>query len=194
MKTKRIFLPALLGAMLISGCGTTGTQSAPGPSSSSSSAGGSMGTSAGSIPRDNAAAGSTSGAGTGPASGAQSVAVPAPDVPVLVLVPTQVNTDPALYDGCWARLVDNQETPRQSDQLTVVGKMHMPSLQTASGVNWKGKADGMIVGPNALVTAFGEEQYQGRGVILKPRQVIRDARKELGFVSSIESLKVDCAA
>ncbi len=176
LETKQFLLPALLGAMLIAGCGTTGTQHSPRASSSDSSAGSST------------AASQASG------SGAQTAAVPAPVVPVLVLVPQQINADPGLYNGCWARLVDNQETPRQSDQLTVVGKMHMPSLQTASGVNWKGKADGLITGPNALVTAFGEEQYKGPGVVLKPGQVIRDARKELGFVSTIESLKVNCTA
>jgi hypothetical protein len=127
-------------------------------------------------------------------SAAQSGAVPASSIPMLVLIPAGAGADPKLYNGCWARLLDNIETPNQKDQLTIVGRMHMPTMQTASGVNWKGKADGMVIGPNALVTAYGEEQYKGPGVVLKPGQTIQDARKELGFVSAIASLKMECHA
>src|SRR6478672_4340096 len=83
--------------------------------------------------------------------------------PVVVLVPIEAQSDPAFYNGCWARLLDNIDKPKGKEYLNIVGKMYMPSLQTASGVDWKQKADGLSIGPKALVTVYGQENFQGPG-------------------------------
>lgn len=170
--TEKNVLPALLCAMLAAGTTTASAQTSQPPSGS------------------NAATG-TSGTAR---SGAASAVVTTTGAPLVVLMPAEANADPNLYNGCWARLMDNIETPNQKDQLTVVGRMYMPSMRTASGVNWAGKADGLVTGPNALVTVYPAENFTGPGVTLKPGQVVQDIRKQYGFVSAIESLTVACAA
>lgn len=171
--TEKTVLPALLCAMLAAVTTTASAQTSQPPSGST------------------AATGSSGTAGSG---AAQSTRVTTAGAPLVVLMPAEANADPNLYNGCWARLMDNIETPNQKDQLTVVGRMYMPSMRTASGVNWAGKADGLVTGPNALVTVYPAENFTGPGVTLKPGQVVQDIRKQYGFVSAIESLTVACTA
>jgi hypothetical protein len=42
------------------------------------------------------------------------------------------------------------------------------------------------------VTIYGEQDFKGNSATLKAGQQIKDVRKELGFVQSIDSLKVSC--
>jgi hypothetical protein len=145
---------------------------------------------------------------SGPSSSAQSSGAPSTGssaqggagtttvtVPMVVLVPVEVQTDPQLNNGCWVRLTDKDAMPRQgNDILTIVGKMNMPSFQTASGVNWSRKADSLTVGPKASVTVYSEKDFKGSSAKLTGGQQVKDLNKELGFVKSIDSLQVDCAA
>jgi hypothetical protein len=182
---EKIVLPALLCAMLAAGTTAASAQTSQTPPGSGAATTGSSGSS------DSAGA---TGAGTTGSSTAQSRAAQPASVPLIVLMPAAASADPTLYNGCWARLMDNVETPTQKDQLIIVGKMLMPSMQTASGVNWAGKADGLVTGPNARVTVYPAEKYAGPGITLKPGQVVQDIRKQYGFVSAIESMIVECAA
>jgi hypothetical protein len=204
LKSKVFVLPALASALLMTGCAGMGER---GGFLGSIFGGGDAPTAraatppaADTAPLASANAGVvTSGASAAGAAGAtgtaaRSGATPAATIPVLVLVPEDMSKDPTLYNGCWAQLVDKQQTPNQSDLLTVVGRMYMPSLQTASGVNWNGKADGLVIGPNAVVTAYPAPEYKGNPVVLKSGRVIADVRQDLGFVSAIGSMKVECAA
>lgn len=113
-------------------------------------------------------------------------------IPMVVLVPFESKPEATLYNGCWVRLLDNVEKPAGKEFLTIVGRMYLPAMNTASGVDWSGKADGIDIGPNAILTAFGQKGYQGPGIVLKPGQIVQDVQKDLGFVNSIESLTIEC--
>ncbi len=113
-------------------------------------------------------------------------------VPLVVLVPIEAQADTSLYNGCWVRLQDKDAMVRGNDNLTIVGRMYMPTFETPSGVNWSSKADSLTVGPRAKVTVFDDEGYKGKMAALEPGQQIRDVRKELGFGKTIDSLRVDC--
>lgn len=129
-------------------------------------------------------------AGTGAAGTTTTVTVP-----MVVLVPVEVQTDPKLNNGCWVRLTDKEAMPKSgSDILTIVGRMYMPSFETPSGVNWSRKADSLTVGPNARVTVYSDRDYKGSSAKLTGGQQVKDINKELGFVKSIDSLQVECAA
>jgi hypothetical protein len=114
--------------------------------------------------------------------------------PAVVLVPADAAPDNRLNNGCWVRLHDKDAMQRGSDNLTIVGRMHLPTFQTPSGVNWSGKTDSLTVGPNAKVTVFGERDYGGKMAALEPGRRIRDLNSELGFGKSIDSVRVDCLA
>lgn len=155
-----------------------------------------------------AQSGTTSQPQPGSSSGAQSSGAPSTGssaqggsgtttvtVPMVVLVPVEVQTDPKLNNGCWVRLTDREAMPKQgNDILTIVGRMNMPSFQTASGVNWSRKADSLTVGPNANVTVYSDKDFKGSSAKLSGGQQVKDLNKELGFVKSIDSLQVDCTA
>ena len=108
-----------------------------------------------------------------------------------VLVPAS-QPDPMLNNGCWVQLMDNIETPRSREYLTIIGTKYMPELETASGKGWAGRADGLSVGPNAQVTVYGEKGFGGRGLAIRPNSIVQDLRANLGMVNSIESMKIDC--
>lgn len=117
-------------------------------------------------------------------------------VPIVVVVPATDQSKTALnaHEGCWVRLMDNVDRVKGNEYMTIFGSKYMPTMKTASGADWARKMDGINVGPEALVTVFGEPDYGGRGVILRPNQVVQDFHKDLGFVNAIESIKVDCKA
>ena len=132
-----------------------------------------------------------SGAGKG-VSAAEKRTSKVDTIPMVILVPANERPDPTLYNGCWVRLIDNVAKPAGNEYLTIVGKMYLPSLTTATGVTWSGKSDALSIGPNALVTVYGQQAYMGPGVMLKPNQIVQDARADLGFINSVESMTVEC--
>lgn len=88
--------------------------------------------------------------------------------------------------------MDNIEKPKGREYLTIVGSKYMPALQTASGKNWAGRADGISIGPSATVRIFGGHAYTGRSAVLKPNQIVQDLRAEIGLVDSIDSMQIEC--
>ncbi|WP_151638491.1 hypothetical protein [Noviherbaspirillum aerium] len=100
--------------------------------------------------------------------------------------------DPLLYNGCWVQLMDNVEKPKGKEYLTIVGSKYMPALVTASGKNWAGRADGISIGPNAMVKIYGGHAYTGRSATLQPNQIVQDLRAEIGLVDSIDSMQIEC--
>lgn len=100
--------------------------------------------------------------------------------------------DPLLNNGCWVQLMDNVEKPKGREYLTIVGSKYMPALETASGKNWAGRADGISIGPNAMVKIYGGHAYTGRSAVLRPNQIIQDLRAETGLVDSIDSMQIEC--
>jgi hypothetical protein len=113
------------------------------------------------------------------------------EVPVVVLVPVQVRADPNFANGCWVRLFDGPDF-KGKDELTIAGPIDMQTLKTPSGINWKRKADSLTVGPKASVQVFENEFFRDKTLTLKPGQQVPSLRKELGFLHSIDSLKVNC--
>lgn len=143
-----------------------------------------------------------SAAGTADTSGApstQGTAQSAPGtttitVPMVILIPVEQENS-TLNNGCWVRLTDKDAMPKKgNDILTVMGRMYMPSFETASGVNWSRKADSLTVGPKASVTVYSDRDFKGSSAKLTAGQQVKDLNKELGFVKSIDSLQVDCTA
>lgn len=184
MKQRRLAVSILAGAFLIGGYSIAPAQTAQSSTGSMQS---------GNAPSGPGTASGASSPHAGAAgSGADTATV---TVPMLVLVPVEVQNNPQLNNGCWVRLVDKDAMPgKGSDILTIVGTMGMPSFQTPSGVNWSRKADSLTVGPNATVTVYSDKNYQGTVAKLSPGQQVKDLNKELGFAQSIDSLKVSCNA
>lgn len=177
-------IPGILLAGLGTACSPASAQTAPTPSREGAAAVRQAPSSAG------AAARPAGPGATQPHHGARTGA------PVMVLVPAVEESRTARnpQDGCWVRLMDNVDKVKGTETMTIFGSKYMPDLKTARGEDWAQKMDGINIGPNALVTVFGEPDYGGRGVVLRPNQVVQDFHKDLGFVNAVESMKVDCRA
>jgi hypothetical protein len=113
-------------------------------------------------------------------------------VPMVVLVPIEVRSDPNLANGCWVRLSDGTNF-KGKDELTIAGPMEMQTLQTPSGINWRRKADSLLVGPKATVQIYENSMFKDKTKTFQPGQQVPSLRKELGFLHSIDSLKITCA-
>jgi hypothetical protein len=53
-------------------------------------------------------------------------------------------------------------------------------------------ASNLVVGPNARMTVYANEQFQGKSQTLNPGQRVNNLRKELGLAQSIDSLRINC--
>lgn len=136
----------------------------------------------------------TSGASNAAAAGASGAppAVATIEVPVVVLVPVQVRANPNFANGCWVHMFDGTNY-KGNDELTIAGPIDMQTLKTPSGVNWSRRADSLIVGPKATVQVYENEFFRDKNLTFKPGQQVPSLRKELGFLHSIDSLKVTCS-
>ena len=50
-----------------------------------------------------------------------------------------------------------------------------------------------MVGPKATVQVYENELFKDKNLTFKPGQQVPSLRKELGFLHSIDSLKVTCS-
>jgi hypothetical protein len=137
----------------------------------------------------NSSAGSSSGStGTGAQASGNGTTVM---MPMVVLMPMQIQSDQNLANGCWVRLF-NGTNFKGNDELTIAGPMDMQSLDTGSGILWGRKADSLEVGPKASVTVFENKLFRDKTLTFSPGQQVPNLRKDLGFLHSIDSLKVAC--
>lgn len=168
----------VLGMLMVNAHAADPATSSSGSSGSNTASGASSGSASNAAAPGSNAAASNSGNAT-------------IEVPVVVLVPVQVRTDPNFANGCWVRLFDGTNY-KGNDELTIAGPIDMQSLKTPSGINWKRKADSLIVGPKATVQVYENEFFKDKNLTFKPGQQVPSLRKELGFLHSIDSLKVAC--
>lgn len=116
--------------------------------------------------------------------------------PLHIIAPTELRADPTLARGCWVRLFPQPEH-KETDDLTIVGPMTIPSLHSptggANGVYWKSKAESFIVGPRATVTVYENPSFRGRTVKLELGTQEGQLRDKLKFMQSIDSLKIECS-
>lgn len=87
--------------------------------------------------------------------------------------------------GCWVRFYNDSHYEGQ--QFTIIGPKRIPDMRT-----WDTGIDSAIVGPNARVHAYSDENYLVPTLTLEPGQKVANLHTELGFWKDVESLKVVC--
>jgi hypothetical protein len=109
---------------------------------------------------------------------------------VLMLVPVRIATDATLADGCWVRFYDGSNFTGAT--LTLAGPVEMPRMYPAGNV-WR-DWESAVVGPNAQVTTFDEENFRDRTAKLGPGQRVPDLReRKLGWFDEVHSARVTCS-
>jgi hypothetical protein len=187
-----LFIKSFAGFFLCAALPIVYAQSStPSPGAEKSAAGGNASTKT--AAQSDHATDNNSGAGKNSAKnkpGSDTVTV---EVPVVVLVPMQVRTNPNLVGGCWVRLFDGTNF-KGRDELTIAGPIQMQSLTMPSGIKWSRRADSLIVGPKATVQVYGGALFKDKNLTFKADEKVPSLRKELGFLHSIDSLKITCAS
>ena len=107
----------------------------------------------------------------------------------LVVVPAALSMSTDFAKGCWVRLYDGVDFRGQ--ELMLVGPLQLAGMGTTSP--WWRRWNSAIVGPEARLTLYSDENYAGRSAVLAARQRSTDlASKEVGWSGKIESAQVAC--
>jgi hypothetical protein len=113
-------------------------------------------------------------------------------MPVLVLVPMVFATDEKLANGCWARLYDKQNFA--GNVLVLVGPVDIANTRPASvtGLELGRNYDSVVVGSNATLAVWGDENYRDKTATFKAGQRVADLDRKMGTFEEIKSLKITC--
>ena len=129
------------------------------------------------------------GGGTSPSGGAVQVA---PAVaPLMMLDPTELRSKPTLAGGCWVWMFPDTNY-KGKDSIAVAGPAEIQSLHTPAGLDWHSKAESLIVGPKASLTVYEVQGFRGQERTFPPGFQVQQLRKDLGFIQSIDALKLSC--
>lgn len=134
-------------------------------------------------------ASSQSSANRGTTAGNQTGQQAAAPVALLVLLPVKQATDPRMANGCWVRFHSDENF--RGESLTLVGPVDMPNMDAPGAVwqNW----DSAVVGANATVTTYDNDNFRDRTATLNAGQRIADlSDNKLGWFEEVKSARVAC--
>lgn len=117
------------------------------------------------------------------------------DAPVALLLGSSAfAADDALAGGCWARLYKTRNYA--GTVLTLTGPVAIASLGSAAlGKDEFGRTyESVVMGPNAKLTVWAEQNYDDNRVIFEPGQKVPALRDVKSYFDEIKSMKLDCPA
>lgn len=130
-------------------------------------------------------------AGAGAASSGSHVQVSPAVAPLVMLDPTELRSKPTLARGCWVWMFPGTNF-EGDNSIAVAGPAEITSLHTPVGLDWHSKAESLIVGPKASLTVYEVQGFRGQEKTFPPGFEVRQLRKDLGFIQSIDALKLSC--
>ncbi len=107
---------------------------------------------------------------------------------VILLLPFAFTATTDFGNGCWVRVFDSYTYVGPS--RTLLGPLNLPHLQMPDGTDWKGQIDSMILGPQAQVTAFSQENFSGKEKVLSPGTKTQNLTALLN--QETESMRLNC--
>ncbi|MFL6717244.1 MAG: hypothetical protein ACJ8G3_12880 [Burkholderiaceae bacterium] len=126
-----------------------------------------------------------------PSTAGKTVQVAPAVAPLVLLDPTELRAKPTLARGCWVWLFPDTNYQGQ-DSIAVAGPADIQSLHTPAGLDWHGKAESLIVGPKASLTVYEVQGFRGQERTFPPGFEVKQLRKDLGFIQSIDALRLSC--
>jgi hypothetical protein len=170
----------------------TGSSSAGAASGSVDNASTAGSTTTGSTGSTSATGGTASGASSAGTRNAAGSAGSSSVEPIWLLIPVEFSarTD-QMSNGCWVQLYSGDNF--EGRVMTVVGPSNLAEVRSPYGTglnNW----ESAVVGPNATVTTYDDENFRARDATLRPGQrypKLDDTK--LGLFEDIESMRVTCS-
>jgi hypothetical protein len=166
------------------------TSAAPASGTGAGAAGTSVGVDAGSI--EDTTTADADQRRSNPTSATGSAESPQADTVVWFVVPVAMQAQgDAMSKGCWVRLYSGDNF--EGRYVSVVGPASIPEMVSPYGTgmnNW----ESAVVGPNATVTTYDDDNYRSRNATLRANQRYADLDdSKLGLFDDIESMKVSCS-
>lgn len=127
----------------------------------------------------------------GAAKTADAIPVAPAVAPLVMLDPTELRSKPTLAKGCWVWMFP-ETNYKGNDSIAIAGPAEITSLHTPVGLDWRHKAESLIVGPRASLTIYEVQGFRGRERTFPPAFKVTKLREDLGFVQSIDALKLSC--
>jgi len=93
--------------------------------------------------------------------------------------------------NCTIEIFDDTKYDADDPHLIIQGPKEFATLKDVSGRNWSNDIQSVIVGSNATVRAYKDQDFKGTEIAFAPGQRIPDLSK-LDMSNDIESMKVAC--
>lgn len=113
--------------------------------------------------------------------------------PIWLLIPVELSSRSQQFaNGCWVQLYSGDNF--QGRAMTVVGPANLAEVRSPYGTglnNW----ESAVVGPNATVTTYDDENFRARDATLRAGQRYAELDdSKLGLFEDIESMRVTCSS
>ena len=99
--------------------------------------------------------------------------------------------DPALADGCWAEIFEDNDFDQKDAHVILKGPFEAASLKDLAGRNWSKDIESLIMGPRATMYAYKDRDFKDTEVVFGPNQRVKEL-SEVKLANKIESLKILC--
>jgi len=93
--------------------------------------------------------------------------------------------------NCTIEIFDDTKYDADDPHLIIQGPKEFATLKDVSGRNWSNDIQSVIVGSNATVRAYKDQDFKGTEIAFAPGQRIPDLSK-LDMSNDIESMKIVC--
>lgn len=93
--------------------------------------------------------------------------------------------------NCTIEVFDDTKYDADDPHVIVQGPKEFASLKNLNGRNWNNDIQSVIVGSNATIRAYKDQDFKGTEIAFAPGQRMPDLSK-LDMANDIESMKVAC--
>ena len=93
--------------------------------------------------------------------------------------------------NCWIEVFDDTKYDADDPHVKVQGPKEYASLKNLNSRDWNNEIKSVIVGSNARVLAYKDQDFKGPEIAFAPGQRIPDLSK-LDMSDDIESMKISC--
>lgn len=107
-------------------------------------------------------------------------------------VSQQQDNNPLKHDTkCWAEIYMNAEFDKNGPRLLLVGPHELTTLKGLNDQNWDNDIESIIVGPEAYMVLYADQEFGGRTLILAANQNLGNL-SDAQMKNDIESLRLSC--
>ncbi|MBS0152366.1 MAG: hypothetical protein JSR31_15640 [Nitrospira sp.] len=107
-------------------------------------------------------------------------------------VSQQQDNNPLKHDNkCWAEIYMNAEFDKNGSRLLLVGPHELTTLKSLNDQNWDNDIESIIVGPEAYMVLYADQEFGGRTLILIANQNLGNL-SDAQMKNDIESLRLSC--